>query len=597
MVESFIFKVGLIDQMTIQQTLPANNKELYRRLLGYVRPYWKAFALAIMAMLATAATEPVFPAIMKYLLDHGFHASDGRLIWLIPVGIVFLFLIRGLLTFSTNYLMAWVSAGIIIDIRRQMFDKMLRLPTYVYHDLSPGKMISRIISDTGHLTDAVTHVLVTVVRESFTAIALLAYLTYLDWKLTLITLIVGPLVAIIAKGFGKRMRRASRHTMETMRLLFHSIEESASAHKVIKIYGAQEQQIQRFRSDTEKLRRAQMREAVPASAITPITHLTASFAVAIIVYMALHQATEQTGVSAGGFVSFITALLMVISPIKQLTTVSSSLHRGLAACESVFAFLDSPEEEDHGTTSLENVKGRIAFKNVHFSYPDSDRLALNNITFEASAGQTIALVGASGSGKTTIGNLIPRFFTPTAGEIQIDGIDIRKLTLTSLRQNISLVSQDIVLFNDTVEANIVFGSREKFNSKEIISAAKAANAWSFIEELPFGLNTLIGEGGAKLSGGQRQRIAIARALLKNAPILILDEATSALDTDSERQVQAALTTLMKNRTTITIAHRLSTIEHADLILVLDKGQIVEFGTHAELLTQGTYYPTLNRMAV
>lgn len=579
----------------MSSSVSLSNRAIYIRLLSYLRPYRKVFALAVLGMVAIAATEPAFPAIMKYLLDQGFKAADTRMAWLIPAGIILLFLVRGIFSFLTSYLMSWISARLITDLRREMFAKILVLPTQIYHDQSAGKLISRLIYDVNNITEAATSVLVTIIRESLTAVALIAYLLYLDWKLTLITLAIGPAFAFIVKAFSQRIRKASRLTLANMQVVSHTIEESVLAHKVIKIFGGQPQQVERFRLDTENLRRAMMREAVPASATTPITHIAASVAIAIITYLALSQTTGQAGTSAGGFVSFITAMLMLIAPVKQLTAVNSALQRGLAACESVFALLDTPSEEDRGKLELVRATGQIEFKQVSFRYPGTDRFALEDVSLSIKAGQTIALVGASGSGKTTISSLLPRFYQATSGQIYIDGININDLTLISLRHNIALVSQEIVLFNSTIEANIAFGSGSVCRREDVIRAARAANAWEFIEQLPAGLDTLIGENGAKLSGGQRQRIAIARALLKDAPILILDEATSALDTESERQVQTALNLLMKNRTTLVVAHRLSTIEKADQIVVLNQGRIIEIGTHTELIQGKGHYANLYKL--
>lgn len=575
--------------------MEVSNRVLYLRLLSYVRPYWRVFALAVLGMVGTAATEPVFPAIMKYLLDHGFQTADARLVWLIPAGILALFLVRGVFSFCTSYLMTWISTRLVTDLRREMFSKVLTFPTHSFHDQSAGKLISRFIHDVGHVNEAATSVLVIAIRESLTAVALFAYLLYLDWKLTLITLTIAPVIVLIVRGFGRRMRAASRTTLESLHKISHTVEEASAANKVIKVFGGQSKLSDRFFQASEQLRRSSMREAIPASAITPITHIAASLAVALIIYLALSQTTGKAGASAGGFISFITALLMVISPLKQLTTINTTLQRGFAAAESVFGVLDAPREDDSGQQVVGRVRGDLSFEQVRFSYPGVERLALDGISFEVKAGQTVALVGGSGGGKTTISALIPRFYRASAGCIRLDGTDINDIRLQSLRANIALVSQDIVLFHDTVEANIAFGAQTSVSREAVIAAAKAAHAWDFIQQLPQGLDTSIGEGGAKLSGGQRQRIAIARALLKDAPILILDEATSALDTDSERQVQAALSALMQNRTTLVIAHRMSTIENADCILVLDQGRIIESGTHGELMQLGGYYANLNRM--
>jgi subfamily B ATP-binding cassette protein MsbA len=574
--------------------MQSSDRALYLRLLKYVRPYWRAFSLAVLGMVGTAATEPVFPAIMKFLLDHGFKTESPQYTWLIPLGIVGLFVVRGVLSFVTGYLMTWISTRLVSDLRNQLFVKILHLPTQAFHDQSSGQLISRLLYDVDNVNQATTGVLVTAVKETLTAIALTLYLIVLDWRLTLITLTVGPVISILIRQFGKRIRAASRSSFASMRIIAHTIEETVRADKVIKVYGAHEQQAQRFFENSERFRRSMMREAIPASALTPITHITASIAVALITYVALSQSGEHGGTSAGSFVSFITTLLLLISPIKQLTTISPVMQRGLAACESVFGLIDSASEPDPHARGMERVNGDLEFRHVHFRYPGAEREALSDISFKVMAGQTVALVGASGGGKTTVGALIPRFYNCDQGEILLDGQDISTVSLGSLRSNIALVSQDIVLLNDTVAANISFGQLAPDRDK-VIWAAQTANAMDFVAALPQGIDTLIGENGAKLSGGQRQRIAIARALYKDTPVLILDEATSALDTESERLVQQALGKLMANRTTLVIAHRLSTIEHADLVLVMDHGKIAESGTHVSLLARGSIYKNLHSL--
>ena len=571
------------------------STQLYFRLLNYVKPYWRVFAISLLGTVIVAATEPLVPALMKPMLDGTFVHKDQSMMKLVPIIILLIFFVRGVAMFISSYAINWVGNKLVMDLRDEMFRKLLSLPTRYYDDHATGNLISKVTFDVTQVTDAATNVVTVVVRDSIVMVGLLGWLFYLNWKLTLLSLLMAPVIMLIISAISKRMRNNSRDTQEAMGSVTQVIEESISAHKVVKLFGGQQYEQDRFNDQINWVRRFTMKQAAAGAANVPIVQMVAAVALAAVVYLATLQSNANE-VTVGGFVSFIMAMLMLTAPLKRLTGVSAYLQRGLAAAESVFALLDTDSEIDHGTKTIGRVRGELQFDNVQFAYaPDAPRPALNNINLHILAGENIALVGASGGGKTTIANLVPRFYTPTGGAILLDGQNITVLTLTSLRANIALVSQEVVLFNDTVAANIAYGQMREVPEAEIIAAAQAAHAMEFISEWPKGLNTLVGERGIKLSGGQRQRIAIARAILKDAPILILDEATSALDSESERRVQAALENLMQGRTTLVIAHRLSTIEKADRIVVMQKGEIAEIGTHQELLAKGGVYSQLHKI--
>ncbi len=565
--------------------------QLYLRLLRYVKPYLGVFALSILGMLISAATEVALPVAVKPFIDGTFIDKDPFLIKWVPVALVAIFIFRGIGAYIGTYASTWVGNKVVMDLRDIMFRRMLALPLGYFHDNTTGNLISRFTFDVTQVTGAATNVVTVLVKDSVTIAGLLAYLLYVDWKLTLLSLIMVPPIALAVRYFNIRLRNMSRATQQAMGDITQVLQETVECNKVVKIFGGQEYEAKRFFDTSNRLRGFSMKQTAAAAANVPIVQVLAAIAVAVVVYYATIQA-QANATTVGSFVSFLAAMLMLTAPLKRLTGVAEHLQRGLAAAESVFALLDEEPEKDAGTVELERARGDIRFEKVTFRYARAEQPALLGVTVEIQRGETVALVGPSGGGKTTLANMVPRFYHAAAGQITIDGHDLESLSLASLRRNIALVSQEVALFNDTVAANIAYGQAAGASREEIERAAQAAHALEFIQAMPQGFDTLIGENGVRLSGGQRQRLAIARTILKDAPILILDEATSALDSESEKHVQAALERLMKGRTTIVIAHRLSTIENADRIVVLDKGEIAEIGTHSELFAKGGIYTRL-----
>ncbi|RTK98799.1 MAG: lipid A export permease/ATP-binding protein MsbA [Proteobacteria bacterium] len=567
---------------------------LYKRIMSsYMVQYWKKFAIALTAMIIAAATEPAFARLMKPLIDKGFTDQDKTAMIVTPLAVMGIFLIRAIAAYVNETTSTWLSGTIVEQMRVQMFQKLLRMPVQYYDDNNSGRMISRIVYDVTQITEAGFNIITVTVKDGLTIIGLLGLLFYTNWQLTLFCFFTLPFVLVLVRVLSKRLRKLNKNNQEQYGQMTQIVTEAVQGQKIVKLLDGHTYEVKRLADSVKLIKENNVRQSGTSSLNSGVSQFLVAVALSCILYFATTR-SRANGFTAGDFISFITAMIMILQPMKRITNVTQSLQRGLAAAESVFAFLDEKEETDNGTIEIAHTNGNIAIRNLTFRYPTSERDVLNQINLDIKSGETVALVGSSGSGKTTLANLIPRFYYPQQGEVVLDGYNLNDITLQSLRDQISLVSQEVVLFNDSVYNNISYGSNRRFSRDEVMNAAKLANAYDFINELPQGFETMIGENGTRLSGGQKQRLAIARAILKNAPILVLDEATSALDNQSEKLVQEALDRLMQNRTTIVIAHRLSTIQHADKIVVMDRGNVVEIGQHDELLAKnGVYYNLYN----
>lgn len=563
-----------------------DTKKLYLRMLSYVKPQWAIFSISIIALIILSATNTGFLATIKTVTDDGFVNTNTHNTYHLPLMLIGLLSIRALSGFTSTYSMRWVGRKVIEQIRLDAFLKLMALPMRYFDAHSVGSITSKITYDTEQMYNAVTKATVSMVRDTLTIVGMIAYMLYLDWRLTMIFALIAPLMVFFLKKMTPKLRFASQSVQQTMGDMTQVVEEATSGQRMVKVFGGESYEYARFERIAKVNRHMMTRLGKVSGLNSMVIELLSALALGLVVYYAVGRFT------AGEFAAFIGALLMLIAPIKSLTSLNADIQIGLAAAESIFSLIDTPSQDDEGAQVIKKAKGKLEIRGVSLQYDNSLQPALHNVNVMIEAGEKVALVGKSGGGKSTLVNLLPRFYELQQGITMIDGLDIRTISLKNLRQQFSMVSQEVVLFNDTVFNNIAYGTLSTVSEGAVIAAAKAAYAWEFIQQLPNGLQSEIGDKGVRLSGGQRQRLAIARAILKDAPILLLDEATSALDTESEQHVQAALDALMKDRTTIVIAHRLSTIENADRILVMEKGEVVESGRHDALLKLNNHYAKL-----
>ena len=578
---------------------PKNSKseispDIIRRFRVYLKDFKFAFLIAVIGMVGYSAIDVAVIAQLKPIVDDSLGKGDYQYLRLAAYFIVPIFILRGIFNFLGTYTVSWIGNHIVMRLRQQLFSRYIHLPVEFHDNNGTGKLISKVIYDTEQVSNAAGKALLILVRDGAFVVGLLFAMFYYSWQLSLIFILIGPLVAVIVSVVSKRFRMVSKHIQDAMGGLTTSVEQVIKGHKVVLMFGGQELEDKRFSEHNNHNRQQNMKLIVARILSVSSIQVIASIALAVVLYIASFPDLVES-LTPGVFVSVVVFMTMLLKPLKQLTTVNSEFQKGMTACVSIFEVLDQQVEQDQGNHKVERVKGKINFDKVTFSYPSKETPALKNVSFAVESGQTVALVGRSGSGKSTISSLLTRFYDNQIGEIRLDDVLLKDMPLKNLRQQFALVSQHVVLFNDTIANNIAYGSEGKVTREQILDAAKTAHVMECLEQLPDGLDTLVGENGFMLSGGQRQRLAIARALLLDAPILILDEATSALDTESERLIQDALEQLQQNRTSIVVAHRLSTIENANNILVIECGEIIEQGNHQSLLAQNGMYSQLYNM--